>query len=139
VLKNGKQLEIDIKKFTGLNFELWKLKIEYLLVDREQWTTACPGTMSTKEWEKIERRERSMIRLCLAYLVMLNVSGEDSAKKLWGKLGILYQSKYLVNKFFIKNKMYLLRISEGSFVTNHLNVFNVIISQLYFVDIKITK
>jgi hypothetical protein len=30
-------LRIEIEKFNGQNFELWKLKIEYLLVDREQW------------------------------------------------------------------------------------------------------
>jgi hypothetical protein len=28
---------IEIEKFNGQNFELWKLKIEDLLVDREQW------------------------------------------------------------------------------------------------------
>ena len=28
---------IEIKKFNGQNFELWKLKIEYILVDQEQW------------------------------------------------------------------------------------------------------
>jgi hypothetical protein len=28
-------LRIEIKKFNGYNFELWKLKMEYLLVDRE--------------------------------------------------------------------------------------------------------
>jgi hypothetical protein len=38
---------IEIEKFNGQNFELWKLKIEDLLVDREQWTTVCPGTMLT--------------------------------------------------------------------------------------------
>jgi hypothetical protein len=35
---------IEIEKFNGQNFELWKLKMEDLLVDREQWTTVCPGT-----------------------------------------------------------------------------------------------
>jgi hypothetical protein len=48
---------IDIEKFNGQNFELWKLKIEYL-VDQEQWTTVCPGTksteMSTNEWENLK-------------------------------------------------------------------------------------
>ena len=56
---------IEIEKFNGQNFELWKLKIEYLLVDREQWETIFPSTiltgMSMKEWEKIERRARSTI------------------------------------------------------------------------------
>jgi hypothetical protein len=36
-------LRIEIVKFDGHNFELWKIKIEDLLVDREQWTTVFPG------------------------------------------------------------------------------------------------
>jgi hypothetical protein len=51
---------IEIEDFNGHNFELWKLKIEDLLIDQEQWTTVCPCTMptsmSTEEWEKLERR-----------------------------------------------------------------------------------
>jgi hypothetical protein len=119
---------IEIEKFNGQNFELWKIKMEYLLVDREQWTMVCPGTqltgMSMEEWEKLKRRERSMIHLCLADLVLLNVSGEDLAKKLWDKMGSLYQSKYLVNKLFLRKKLYLLRMSDGSSVTENLNAFN---------------
>jgi len=80
---------IEIEKFNGQNFELWKLKMEDLLVDQEQWTTLCPGThptgMSTEEWEKLEIREKSMIWLYLADSVLLNVSGEYLAKKLWDK------------------------------------------------------
>jgi hypothetical protein len=68
--------------------------MEDILVGREQWTVVCPGKqttgMSREEWEKLERRARSKIQLCLADSVLLNVSGEDSAKKLWDKMGILY-------------------------------------------------
>jgi hypothetical protein len=134
---------IEIKIFNGQNFELWKLKIEDLLVDQEQWTTVCLGTMLasmlTEEWEKLERRARSTIRLCLADSVLLNVLGEDSAKKLRDKLGSLCQSKSMVNKLFLRNKFYLLRMSDGSSMTEHLNTFNTIISQLSSVDIKITE
>jgi hypothetical protein len=91
------------------------------------------------EWEKLKRRARSMIRLCLADSVLLNVSGEDSSKKLWDKLGSLYQLKSLVNKLFLRMKLHLLRMSGDSSVTEHLNAFNTIISQLWSVDIKITK
>ena len=60
--------------------------IKYPLVDREQWTTVCPGThpigMSMEEWEKLEIKSRSMIQLYLVDSVLLNVSGEDSDKKL---------------------------------------------------------
>jgi hypothetical protein len=134
---------IEVEKFNGQNFELWKLKIEYLLVYREQWIAVCLSTMligmSMEYWEKLERRERSTIQLCLADLVLLNVLGEYSKKKLWDKLGSLYRSNSLVNKLFLINKLYLLRMSEGSSMTENLNVFNTIISHLSSVDIKITE
>jgi hypothetical protein len=70
---------------------------------------------------------------------LLNVLDEDSTKKLWDKLGSLYQSKSLLNKLFLRKKMCILRMSEGSSVTKHLNVFNTIIIQLSCVDIKIIE
>ena len=65
--------------------------------------------------------------------------GEDTAKKLWDKLGNLYQSKSIVNTLFLRKKLYLLKMNDGDSVTKHLNAFNTIISQLLSVDIKITK
>jgi hypothetical protein len=82
---------IEIEKFNGKNFELWKLKMEDLLVDKEQWIAVDPGTqptgtpststqatgtlkkltstpatgMSKEDWEKLDRREMSTIRLLL--------------------------------------------------------------------------
>jgi hypothetical protein len=76
-----------------------------------------------EEWEKLKRRARSTIRLCLADLVLLNVLGDDLTKKLWDKLGSLYQSKSLVNKLFLIKKLYILRMSDGSSMIEHLIPF----------------
>jgi hypothetical protein len=38
---------MEIEKFNGKNFELWKLKMEDLLVDKEQWIAMDPGTQPT--------------------------------------------------------------------------------------------
>jgi hypothetical protein len=38
---------IEIEKFNGKNFELSKLKMEDLLVDKEQWIVVDPGTQPT--------------------------------------------------------------------------------------------
>jgi hypothetical protein len=102
---------IPMEKFNGKNFELWKLKMDDLLVNKEQWiivdpstqptgtqptgthsigtqststkTTSTPPTGMSKEvWEKLERRARSIIRLCLTDSVLLNVSGESTTKEL---------------------------------------------------------
>ena len=56
---------IDIEKFNGQNLELWKLKMEDLLVDREQWIVVDLGTKPTAtsqdDWDKLERRVRITI------------------------------------------------------------------------------
>jgi hypothetical protein len=38
---------IEKEKFNGKKFELWKLKMEDLLVDKEQWIVVDPGTQAT--------------------------------------------------------------------------------------------
>jgi hypothetical protein len=38
---------IEIDKFNGKKFELWKLKMEELLVDKEQLIIVDPGTQPT--------------------------------------------------------------------------------------------
>ena len=61
---------VEIEKFNGHIFELWKLKMEDLLVDKEQWVAIDPGTkpiaMSSKYWDKLDINPRSTIHLYLS-------------------------------------------------------------------------
>eukprot|EP00253_Pinus_taeda_P002896 PITA_02896 len=98
--------KIEIENFNGQSFELWKLKMEDLLVDKDQWIVVDPG--------------------------------EATAKDLWDKLGTLYQSKSLVNKLFLRKKLYNLMMKDGDSMTENLNAFNTVVSQLSSVDIKIS-
>jgi hypothetical protein len=68
----------------------------------------------------------------------VNVSEEATTKDLWDKLGKLYQSKSLVNKLFLRNKLYSLRMRDGDSVVEHLNAFNIVVSQLVSIGIKIS-
>ena len=95
-----------------------------------------PKGVSDQEWKKLDRKEKSTIRLCFLESILLNVSGEATTKALWDKLGTLYQYKSLVNKLFLWKNMFNLRMKDGDSVTEHLNVFNTMASQLLFVDIK---
>ena len=130
--ENGGTSIIEIEKFNSPNFELWKLKMEDLLVDREQWIDVDLGTKlaatSQDDWDKLDRRVRSKIRLELSDSVLLNVYGEDSAVNLWAKLGSLYQSKSLVNKLFLQKKLFHLKMDENDMVIAHLNVYNTLVS-----------
>ena len=39
--------KMEIEKFNGKIFELWKLKMEDRLVDRDQWVMVDPGIALT--------------------------------------------------------------------------------------------
>ena len=97
--------KIEIEKFNGQSFELWKLNMEDLLVDKDQWIAVDPGTkpmaMSNEDWKKLDRKAKSTIRLCVSDSVLLNVSREATKNNFWEKLGTLYQSKSLVNNLFL--------------------------------------
>ena len=77
--------------------------------------------------------------MCLSDSVLLNVSSEDSAVKLWAKLGSLYQSKSLVNNLFLQKKLFHLRMDENDTVTEHLNVYNTLVIQITSIGIKMAK
>ena len=55
--------KIEIEKFNGHSFELWKLKMEDLLVDKDQWIAVDLGTkpteMSDEDWKKLVGRKRA--------------------------------------------------------------------------------
>jgi hypothetical protein len=52
--------KIEIEKFNGKSFELLKLKMEDLLVDKDQWIAVDLGTTpirtSTKYWKNLDQK-----------------------------------------------------------------------------------
>jgi hypothetical protein len=58
-------LNMEIEKFNGKSFEMWKLNMEDPLVDRDQWIVVDPGTTPTgtsiDDWKKLDRKAKSTI------------------------------------------------------------------------------
>ena len=56
---------MEIEKFNGKIFELWKLNMEDLLVDRDQWIAVNPGSAPTRtyanDWKKLDQKAKSTI------------------------------------------------------------------------------
>ena len=44
--------KIGIGKFNGQSFELWKLKMEDLLVDKDQWIIVDPSTKPKRVFDE---------------------------------------------------------------------------------------
>lgn len=98
----------EIEKFNGKNnFEIWKLKMHDLLVQQGMAKAMLgrskqPYPMTDDEWNELDGRALSGIRLCLADDVLFNIVSEKTVAGLWTKLEKLYMTKSLTNRILLK-------------------------------------
>jgi hypothetical protein len=135
--------KFEVEKFSGKsNFELWKLKMRDLLVQQGlqkalAFNTKKPATVKNEEWEDLDEKSLSTIRLCLADDVLFNIVGEDTTSGLWSKMESLYMTKSLTSRIYLKRQLYSLRMKEGTTIVDHLNTFNTLIVQLTSMEVKL--
>ena len=94
-----------------------------------------PERMNDMDWKDLEAKAVTTIRICLDDDVMYNVMDEESSTKIWLKLESRYMSKLLTNKLYLKQKLYGLKMADGSDLSQHIKVFNHIISDLKQIDV----
>ena len=135
-MEKTQSFKFEIEKFNGSNnFELWKVKMRDMLI--QQGTekalvgkTKKPYDMSNEDWNEIDEKDLSVIRLCLVDDVLFNIVSETTAVGLWTKLESLYMTKSLTNKILLKRQLFTLRMKEGTKISDHLNAFNTLVCQL---------
>ena len=92
--------------------------MEDLLVDHDLWDIVNEKKLRPTnptlaiEYDVRDRKAKSLIILCLADSILINVHEEPTTKKLWKKLSDIYQVKSLVNKILLRKKLYSLRMEE---------------------------
>ena len=69
--------KMGVDQFNGSNFELWKLKMEDMLKDRDLWEVASlpmrPAAMSQADWDLKDQKAKGLIRLYLANFFLLDI------------------------------------------------------------------
>lgn len=152
--------KFEIEKFDGrINFGLWQVQVKDVLIqsglhkalkgrptsvkdDKGSEKSESSGDsekskMNDEEWEELDMKAASQIRLCLAKNVLANVIGLSTTKELWEKLEELYQTKSISNRLYLKEQFHKLQMVEGTTVSDHLSVLNGIVSELESIGVKI--
>ncbi|XP_020600365.1 SWI/SNF complex subunit SWI3D [Phalaenopsis equestris] len=93
------------------------------------------GVVGRQDRERKERdsEQGSQIILSLGDKVLREVSRETTAQALWAKLKLLYMTKSLVNRLFLKQRMYSFKMHEEKSVSKQINK---IIDDLENIDVK---
>ncbi|KAL0440732.1 UNVERIFIED_CONTAM: Retrovirus-related Pol polyprotein from transposon TNT 1-94 [Sesamum radiatum] len=68
---------------------------------------------------------------------MYHVMNLKSPDEVWKKLEIQFMSKSIIKKLYLKQRLYGLKMQEGSDLGQHINVFNHIITDLARLDVSI--
>jgi hypothetical protein len=142
LMKKMQSANFEIEKFNGKNnFEIWKVKMHDLLVQQGVVKALLgkakkPTSITDEDWDEMDVRALSAIRLCLADDVLFNIVTEKTAFGLWSKMESLYMTKSLTNRIFLKRQLYSLRMKEGTKIVDHLNTFNTLLVQLNSMGVK---
>ncbi|GJU92725.1 retrovirus-related pol polyprotein from transposon TNT 1-94 [Tanacetum coccineum] len=132
--------KFEIEKFNGNNFSLWKLKMKAIL--RKDKCLAAIGERPAEvtddsKWDEMDGNAIANLHLALADGVLSSIEEKKTAKEIWDHLARLYEARTLHNKNFLKRKLYALRMTESTSVTEHVNNLNTLFSQLTSLDCKI--
>jgi len=127
-------LKFDIEKFDGkISFAIWRVQMLHVLTHnglKKVLTSKMmrPTTMTKEQWDEIDEKALFAIQLCLSREVLCEVINEKKS---------LYMTKSLANKLWLKERLFALRMSEGTPIQSHLDEFNSIIIDLENLDVKI--
>lgn len=146
--KFSSAMRFDVEKFDGrINFGLWQVQVKDVLIQSGlhkalRGKPASSGESSStskseEEWDDLDLRAASTIRLCLAKNVLANVHGISTAKELWEKLEQLYQGKGISNRLYLKEQFHTLRMNGGTKISDHLSVLNNIVSELEAIGVEV--
>jgi acyl-activating enzyme 14 len=92
--------------------------------------------MQEEEWLILDRQVLGIIRLSLSRRVAHNVTKEKSTARLMEALSGMYEKPLTNNKVRLMKKLFNLKMTESTSVTQHLNNFNTITNQLLSVEIE---
>ncbi|GJV18246.1 transposable element [Tanacetum coccineum] len=93
--------------------------------------------MTDAKYNSQDEKAHSTILLSLSDEVLYEVADEETAAGVWKKLEKLYMTKSLTNKLLLKQRLFSLRMKEGSALKDHLDALNLILMDLKNVEVKI--
>ncbi|KAL4566695.1 hypothetical protein LXL04_030816 [Taraxacum kok-saghyz] len=144
-------MRFDVEKYEGrINFGLWQVQVKDVLIQSglhkalkgksapvSSKESSAAGKDDDEEWDDLDLRAASAIRLSLAKNVFANVHGISTAKELWEKLEQLYQGKGISNRLYLKEQFHTLRMNGDTKISDHLSVLNNIVSKLEDIGVKV--
>lgn len=124
--------KFSITKLNNTNFQVWKCKVELLLIKEDLWHTigTARPTAPDEKWLKADRQARATIGLLVEDDQLRHIKDINSAKEAWIALQNYHQKASLTNQVFLFKRICSMKLSENGDMESHLNVMLNSVDQL---------
>ena len=92
--------------------------------------------MTMEQWKLKDRKALELIQLTLSRNMAFNIIKEKTTSNLVKALSNMYEKLSAMNKVYLMRRLFNLQMSEGGSIVDHINEFNMIISQLSSMEIN---
>ena len=112
---NGGRRKFRVEKFSGQNYQLWKMKMEDYLYHKYMYLSLGGKekqlvAMKEEEWEVLDRKALGTIWLCLDSSVAFNISKTED---MMSALCKLYEKPWASNMVFLMKRLFNMKMSKG--------------------------
>ena len=119
------------------NFSMWQVKMRAILAQMELEDALfeeMPRRWTDERWSKCNRKALTQIHLHLSNEILRDVHKETSAYKLWLQLEEICMAKTVTRRMLTKQRLFGLRMLEGTSLELHISKFKEVISDLEAMD-----
>ena len=124
-MNEGKSFTIPL--FDGkIYFAIWKSSVEDYLVQLcidDGLLKERPNNIEEEKWTQMRKKAVSTVRLSIAPEIKYHYMKETDLDELLEKLQLVYASKSLTNKIFLRWELYQLIKDEDTTMQDHINTF----------------
>ncbi|PKI52712.1 hypothetical protein CRG98_026893 [Punica granatum] len=106
--------KLVIEKFDGSDYGFWRIQIEDYLYGKDLWQPLedKPIGMTDAEWNVLDRKAMSVIRLSLSRSMAFHTAKEKTTKGILQVLADMYEKPSAVNKVHLMRRLFNLKMSE---------------------------
>ncbi|KAL8503329.1 hypothetical protein ACS0TY_022168 [Phlomoides rotata] len=97
------------------------------------------GKTKVEDLEEIQEKTYNMIILCLGDKALREVSKETTTVGVWEKLEGLYNLKTLVNRLYMKQKLFSFRMVEEKSILKQVGEFNKLLDDFQNIEVQLDE
>lgn len=125
--------KVLVTKLNNNNYQLWKFKMELLLLKEDQWhviQNQKPDNVAEAEWKKLDGKARATIGLLIEDNQVTHIRNTKTAKEAWEALKAYHEKATLTSKVFILKKLCRMNLSEDGNVETHIESMMDLVQEL---------